>query len=232
MSIFTAPSRAGTVVMLFILAALTLLVLLFTSEVDAEPPRGESSATSDVRAFQRNVVEAHIKRFLLGWYKQGQGRRWDEAPTMAAWIVNAAHEAQIDPYVLAVLIQFESSYRVRPGTGLKCALPESVGERGLGQLHGLAARHAKRQGCNLGTPQGQLCGAAHWWRVALERCGGDELKALRAYQTGDCRVVTAGSGRRFAALNRIRRLAGDFQLLRRAVDAIPAAITAAAAAPQ
>lgn len=204
--LFFSPSGAGMVVLLIVFALFAFVTISATAK--AEQPI-EQSVLPREHASQSAVVEAHIKRFLEKWYKPGSGTRWNQAPEMAVWIVAEAVSADVDPFVLTTLIQYESSFRVRPGKGLECALPVSHGERGLGQLHGLAARHAREQGCDLETPRGQLCGAAHWWRVALERCGRDELKAFRAYQTGDCRIVTAGAERRYSTLRRIRELAAE-----------------------
>lgn len=209
----TCPSNSGLIVLLLLTALAVLIALTIASPAGSEPVAGPpleqlAESQDDGASLEQLAIEAYIKKYLTTWYKPGTGKRWGEAPLMARWIVEEARDAEVDPYALAVIIRFESGYRIEPGAGIACSLGEGkcVGERGLGQLHGMAERHARHEGCNLETPQGQLCGAAHWWRVALERCGGDELKALRAYQTGDCRIKVAGASRRYSQLLKLRKI--------------------------
>jgi hypothetical protein len=145
-------------------------------------------------------IEDYIKSFLSTWYKAGTGKRWSEAPEIARLIVAESLAVNLDPKMLAVTVKYESGFVVQPGLGIK----GKKGERGLGQLHGLARARAVTAGCDLETIRGQLRGTALWLREALETCGGDELAAFRAYQTGSCKAKTSGSILRFADLKRLR----------------------------
>ena len=202
------PSNTGILVMLALAAVAAILALTVvpkSASGNPELPAEDAVTVLDHSTIEHEVetIEAYIKKFLLTWYSPGQGKRWKEAPQMARWIVEESHKVGADPYAVAVIIRFESSYRVRPGSGINCGLKKCVGEKGLGQLHGLAARYAKKHGCDLDTPRGQLCGTALWWNFAMKKCGSEE-RALRAYQTGDCRVKTAGSIRRLSQLQKLR----------------------------
>lgn len=170
-------------------------VVSVETEIESEPP----GAVATVQQ-----IEDYIKRFLSTWYKPGTGKRWSQVPEMSRWIYEEALAANVDPFMLAVTVKYESGFQVRQGLGIE----GKKGERGLGQLHGMARNRALRAGCDLETPRGQLRGAALWLRAALDACGGDELKAFRAYQTGDCRIKTAGSTFRFSELVRLRKTTG------------------------
>lgn len=200
-------------VMLALTAAMVLVTELAYGEAVMEPRgallRPELAVETLVETEPSGAVatvlhlEEYIKKFLSTWYKPGTGKRWAEVPEMARWIYDEATAAQIDPYMLAITVKFESGFMQVAGLGVE----GKRGERGLGQLHGLARNRAIKAGCDLETPQGQLRGAALWLRTALDSCGGDELQAFRAYQTGDCRVKTTGSTLRFAELLRLRKAA-------------------------
>lgn len=86
------------------------------------------------------------------------------------YAVSAAHD--VDARVILMTSFFESSWRTDVIVG--------IGERGLMQLHGIAA-----EGCDLETQRGQLDCGARALRTALDACG--SLRgALTMYATGKC----------------------------------------------
>lgn len=98
----------------------------------------------------------------------------DAAKRLAAEAMAAAATVEdVDAELLLVVSFLESSWR----TGAVGAL----GERGLMQVHGQAAK-----GCDLQTRRGQLdCGAA-WLQHSYEVCGRDWRRGLTMYATGAC----------------------------------------------
>lgn len=90
---------------------------------------------------------------------------------LAEMIVAAADVHGVDPFLLLTVAFCEST--------LRPAVLGSLGERGLGQVHGVAAK-----GCDLSTPQGEIeCTARH---LALCRtlCDGSTAQTLARYATG------------------------------------------------
>jgi hypothetical protein len=91
---------------------------------------------------------------------------------MAELIADAARAHDVPPLLLTVMAKRESSFAT-DAVG-------SLGERGVLQVHGLAAR-----GCDLSTASGQLACGARWLRLAYDKCGTWE-SAITAYAAGYC----------------------------------------------
>lgn len=119
-------------------------------------------------------------------------RRWKEAPRIAEGIVAAAEAEGVSWAVLLVIVRAESSYDDR-------ALGK-IGERGLVQVHGEAAK-----GFDLSTAEGQLAAGAAWWAHCRELCGGDRLRALQAYQTGRCSGKARGAPKRLELIAEVEQ---------------------------
>jgi hypothetical protein len=129
-------------------------------------PRGPFPVTEDDVLF-------HIRHVLS---KMKKDARWKRAPELAGIIHEEATNYGIDPLVLAVIVQAESTYREGDLRG-------KLGEVGLTQVWG-AARKCDRS-ANLKTSRGQVRAGACWYAFALERCK-TELGALHGYQSGQC----------------------------------------------
>ncbi len=108
---------------------------------------------------------------------------------LAVSIVEAAERYHEDPYLLLTIIWCEST--LRPHARGK------LGEKGLGQVHGVAAR-----GCDLGTVKGQLLCTAKWLHYSRTRCNGTDGQALARYATG--RTCKPRTGSRLSRLVRRR----------------------------
>jgi hypothetical protein len=100
-------------------------------------------------------------------------------------IVSVANKHGIDPMLLITTLYRESSFKLNV-TG-------SLGETGMGQVHGLA-----RRGCNMKTARGQIDCAASWLSMMIAKCG-TVYNGVSAYLSGRCKpkgkVVTAISRR-------------------------------------
>ena len=92
---------------------------------------------------------------------------------MAAKIDHAARTHGVPPMLLTVMAKRESSFQPD-------VVGSSRGERGVLQVHGLAARR-----CDLSTVEGQLDCGARWLRKSFDLCG-DWRGAVTAYMSGRC----------------------------------------------
>jgi soluble lytic murein transglycosylase-like protein len=88
-------------------------------------------------------------------------------------VVEHSNQYKIDPLLTAVIIACESSWLPKSNGG--------VGEKGLMQVHGVAAK-----GFDLTKPSGQIEAGVKHFRRALDKCDQDLSKAFKAYATGKC----------------------------------------------
>lgn len=88
-------------------------------------------------------------------------------------IVEASGEYDVPSLLLTMIVFRESSFKTNV-TG-------KIGEYGLVQVHGLAAKN-----CDLSTQVGQLRCGARWLKKSYNMCG-TWKKALIAYATGKCK---------------------------------------------
>jgi len=118
----------------------------------------------------------------------------EEQRTLAAEIVAASDEYQVDRTTLTLLAFLESSFRTE-------AVGEARQEIGILQLHGVALR-----GCphDMTERAGQLRCGARWYRRCLDHCNGDERGALTAYATGACHARTEQIEQKISA--RLRKI--------------------------
>ncbi len=134
---------------------------------------------SEVPDRYEKEIEAYLKDELK-IYKN----RIKKVLPLVPFIVKTAIENNVDPLLVSIIIYHESSWRVNTPNG-------KIGERGLMQVHGVAAK-----GHNTSTPKGQLeAGITHLARckkVCCENGCEDETKMmLGCYQTGRC--IESGS---------------------------------------
>jgi len=203
------------------LAAVILVITIFlvlllpggaraneSAEQPLDDPAPAAAVVSDPRIEQ---VTDHIRSFLLTVCGKAQRqpcldkvsrtRRWRRAPVLAGLIVEAADEHEVDPLVVSEIARSECSYY----EGRACRTGD-LGEYGIGQLMpgGRAERAARTAGYDLTTTRGQLRAIALTYADCYAECG-DELGALRRYQTGRCRASSAkGPQVRFKRLKRAR----------------------------
>jgi hypothetical protein len=146
---------------------------------DGPAVQTEGAATAE-RGFAGDLTVEQIDRAIVRLMRRAPGRKImrDAAHRreMAELIAQAADAANVPRGLLTVIAYRESSFNME-AIG-------AIGEVGLVQVHGIAAR-----GCDLSTAFGQLsCGSA-WLRRGFELCGGESWdRALTAYATGKCKA--------------------------------------------
>lgn len=98
----------------------------------------------------------------------------EERNSFSQEILDQSQKYDIDPYLLTAMIYLESTFRTNATGG--------IGEQGLSQVHGIAAR-----GCDLKTPRGQIECGARYLRSRIDHCGSIR-GGLAAYAAGRCKV--------------------------------------------
>jgi len=125
-------------------------------------------------------VDQYIQNFMSGVPVY----RYRNARAFIPYVVAYAEENDLDPLLLAVTISLESSW-----------LPDVVGqmgERGLTQVHGVAAR-----GFDLDAADQQIAAGATWLAKCIHKCDGDVLGGLSMYQAGTSCRPHRGSRKRY-----------------------------------
>jgi len=123
------------------------------------------------------TVEEHIR-----WFFSKAPAGMEKALALAPTVTEVALEHGVDPLLVAVLIDCESSWRVR--------VSGDRGEQGLLQVHGDAA-----VGHDLSTPEGQVTAGVLRLLKAHESCGGDLVATLSHYQGGSCKELRSARWR-------------------------------------
>jgi len=103
---------------------------------------------------------------------------------LVATIVHISNEYNIDPMLMIATLYRESSFKMNV-TG-------KIGEKGMGQVHGLAKR-----GCEMSTEYGQIDCAASWMAKMIKQCGSVN-NGVSAYLSGKCKPT----GKVLAAIRR------------------------------
>lgn len=193
-------NRHGRVLIALLIALLVVLVIWLlpvggeTAGLKREPFAWEPAGT-----VTPDQIQGYIERWLTAGcskrvnkagreacrtvaLNQKRGRR---APALSKVIVDTARERGLDPYVISVVVAFESSFNEKVHDG-------SVGERGLMQVHGLALTQARQQGYDLNTSAGQLAAGSDYLARCSDRCGPTLLGTLSAYQSGRCSTKATG----------------------------------------
>ena len=213
----TNPTRVGALAYILALAVISTLVLL-CEDADADPVEGPPMETQALDAPEEGVdpavagVTSQIREFLVRHCRKqpksrrpmcekwaSRDKRWDRAPDVATLIVEAARARDLDPYLVAVVVEAESSFREGGPDG-------AVGEKGLMQVHGEALRQALKKGYDMDTAWGQLQAGCDHLAERLEECNGRIQRALAAYQTGSCKSQAGGSERRLRLYKRAKKL--------------------------
>jgi len=118
--------------------------------------------------------------------------RYRNAREYAPFVVAYSEQYDIDPLLLAVTISLESSW-----------YPDVVGklgERGLTQVHGVAAR-----GYDLTDAEQQIEAGAAWLSKCIDKCDGDVLGGISMYQAGTSCTPHKGSRKRYRLYNEATR---------------------------
>jgi soluble lytic murein transglycosylase-like protein len=134
------------------------------------------------------AVRQHVETFHRNVGPQKRNR----ALALVPLVIEAAHKAGIDPLLLAHRVSAESSWRQ--------SVVGDAGERGLVQVHGVAAK-----GYDLTTPRGQLEAGAAWLRACLDMCNGDLTQSITAYRVGRCKTTDK------RVQNQVRRFVKRYQ---------------------
>lgn len=149
---------------------LLILTLFHSVNVTAEEPAG-----LEANDFMRDVkkVDISIKYFMRTCPGKPIMRSATLREEMAQAIVTAANTHGVPPLLLTTIVYNESTFDI--------TAKGKLGEIGLTQVHGLAAK-----GCELDTAEGQLDCGARWLAHYYPKCETWE-RSLTAYATkGKC----------------------------------------------
>jgi len=169
--------RRNIALALAFMICMALLVMAFYSYA--------SEFESELDA-NRVEVAGYIRDFVINT----KDKRYKKADEIAGVIVLAANEFGVDYKALSVILRCESAYQENVRDGVK-------GERGMGQFMrgGIAQGHARRLGIDLSGWQGQIRGAAAFYKKCFDECG-DGFKALNMYVGGGCNKRYRGGVKR------------------------------------
>lgn len=130
---------------------------------------------ADVNSEGSKVLERAASDFVLtGSAAQRFGQLKDT-------IAKASAKYNVNPALLSALLKQES--------GFKQTARSSAGAQGIAQF---MPATAKRYGVDTSDPVSSIYGAAHYLSDNLNRFGGDEAKALAAYNAGEGAVAKYG----------------------------------------
>jgi hypothetical protein len=162
------------------LAKTTLMVMLLLSSRDAT---AAEPAEQPPKSFEDEVrsVDLAIKHFMRSEPGKVMSKDDEVRVDMAKAIVEASHAHGIPPLLLTTIVYNESTFEM---TALG-----KLGEVGLTQVHGVAARN-----CDLTTIPGQLECGAKWLAHYFPICKSWE-KSLTAYATRGFCVSTSETTR-------------------------------------
>lgn len=114
------------------------------------------------------------------YYPHPLERKPEIQAEIAAGLVVSSAKYNVPPLLIAAMTWKESRYRPDIISG---ETRGKLGERGLGQIHGVLAR-----GCDLSGISGQLDCTARGLRMSMDACDGTVERGLTMYATGRCRV--------------------------------------------
>lgn len=127
-------------------------------------------AANNLHVNATDMIE--VTNYVEDRYKGLKPKFRKRALKLVPYVVHHANDKGIDPLLIAVLVSCESNWNINAIGG--------VGEKGLMQVHGMAAK-----GFDLSTPDGQLDAGTTHFRRALDKCGNIH-DAIVAYATGSC----------------------------------------------
>jgi hypothetical protein len=136
---------------------------------------------------QNAYTDEPSKRFIEDETKYAPKAK-KKAYSLTESVKKASRKYNIPELLIWIVIRFESSFDHRVVSTSKYK------EKGLMQVTGVA-----KKGCDLTTQEGQIDCGTKWLRYCLDKCRGDILKGLTAYQTkkGRCSPSVYGSRKRF-----------------------------------
>jgi len=150
-------------------ATITSLLLLAIILVVYIIPWPVASST-ETELTDLGAVESHIK-----WFHQNVSeKKLNKALKHAPVVVEVAHKYDVDPILIAVQIDVESSWNSKANG--------AIGEEGLMQVHGIA-----RMGFDMSTPKGQIEAGVNHLVMWNEKCRGVLEWTLCGYHSGHCR---------------------------------------------
>jgi len=209
---------------LFLLIAILVVIVIWMIPWPTESKGlgDEPSVWGGQKLVTADHVEDYIKRFLSASCKkrkEGPGRdacievtlnqkRARRAPKLAAMIDRIADERGVDPLVVAVVVDHESSFyeKIRDGKD---------GEQGLMQVHGQVLKKALSKGYDMKTSEGQLsAGTDELKRCQEEECDGSLVGTLSCYQAGNCKTSAFGPKVRTRKVKRERSKIGPILVAR------------------
>lgn len=201
---------------LLVLALIVIVLWLIPTGVESRPTRTDHLTWEGQHLVTGEHVAEYIRGFLKGpcqkrRNKHGRAvceslvekqKRWGRAEALGNLIDEVADERHLDPFVVAVVTRHESSFYEKPN--LVNEFPNSRGEIGLMQVHGIALKNALRQGYDMKTSEGQLKAGSDHLVLSASLCDGSLYQTLSKYQTGSCRSKAYGPRLRTKKIRKIR----------------------------
>lgn len=121
-------------------------------------------------------------------------KRAEEAIVLLPDLISICKQYKVPPLLMAKTISDESSW-------ISTAYNSRKGERGLSQVHGVAA-----YGQDLITSKGQIRAGAMWLGRALKRCNGDIQGAIVGYMSGlKCSANVKDARRRYRGYLKLKK---------------------------
>lgn len=179
-------SDMGEKVFLTLCIIVTILVAITPAHCEELAAPGQTSGIVALTAQESLELDpeavSRVERYILSFLRvMKHDIRWSRAPAVARIIVARAQAHSVDPLLVAVVVQHESSFwESKPGRARDPLLGKK-GEKGLMQVWGAAA-----VGCDLSTSEGQVDCGARWLSSRLDKAGGDTLQGLMLYQGASC----------------------------------------------
>ncbi|MHA2039506.1 MAG: hypothetical protein ACW98X_24030, partial [Promethearchaeota archaeon] len=140
--------------------------------------------------------KAEQKRFKARWGKHPLLKNEDLKTEIANSVMLASNKYQVDPFYILVTLWYESKLDPKVSSG---KIKGNLGERGLGQQHGLAAR-----GCNFDSVFGQVDCTAKYLKYSINKCGSIE-RSINFYRSGSTCKEIRGTKTRINLLHRLRK---------------------------
>jgi hypothetical protein len=136
------------------------------------------------------------KRFKVKWGKHPLPFNPVLKEDISKSILIASNKYQVDAMYILMTLWRESKLIPKVASG---KVKGKLGERGLGQQHGIAAK-----GCDLDSLYGQVDCTAKYLRFSMEKCGSIE-KSINFYRSGSTCKMIRGTQSRINLLSRLRK---------------------------
>jgi membrane-bound lytic murein transglycosylase MltF len=119
--------------------------------------------------------ERVLSEYVEWFFQNVKPRYTREALKYVPIVVKESQAQGWDPLLVGIMISCESTWR----SGITA--DSSLKERGLMQVHGMAA-----QGFDLGDPVQEVRAGVSWLSRCRETCGDELPRVLACYGSGDC----------------------------------------------